>query len=431
MEYLEIKNKGLIEAEALTLLGGTTKRNDDSKIGMFGSGNKYALAYFIRNNIDINIFSGEDEILIDTVEKTFRGNKMNVITVNGSETSITTETGPGWDLWQCIREIYSNAVDEGILSFNLVEEINKEKDVTSFYLTATEKVLDFYKNKEKYIYSEDRILFECEIGRTLKKDGDKANIYRKGIRCFDTDKDSLYDYDLFNIDINESRLIQRDSEGMQGVWSLMSRCDNKEIIDYFLSNISKEVLENNNYIDYWSFNEYKFEKSKIWDEIFKTKLVAPYKLGGYVSELWIDKTYLVNDKLYQKLKKIYGREVSALKGANGDNIQYIPKEPNNLEKATIEKANMFFKECDFEINLPIYVVDFLVDKKESLMGLAHEGIILLSSYCIEKGVQYVVDTIFEEYIHIKYNVSDKTRQMQNALINEMINYMKFKNTIVL
>lgn len=433
MKYLEIKNKGLIEPEALTLLGGTTKANDDSKIGMFGSGNKYALAYFIRNGIGLNIFSGENEIKIETNKKVFRGEEMNVITVNGSETSITDKTGPKWSLWQCIREIYSNAVDEGLLSFRLVDEITKTNDSTSFYLEAKKEVIEFFQNRELYLYSDDRVLFECEYGRILKKHGEKANLYRRGIRCYDTETKSLYDYDIFDISINESRLIESDSMAKQAIWALISRCDNHEIVKYFLENHttqSDRVLENNYYIDYWTSN-YQLSFSSVWDKIFENHYVAPYKLGGYVQALWRDQTFFVQDALYKKLVKRYGSEVSALKGANGDNIKYIIKDPTPLEVATIKKAKEFFTDCNFIINYSVYVVDFLVEKESMLMGLAHNENILISSYCIEKGVQYVVDAIFEEYVHLKHNVSDETRNMQNALIGEMINYMKFKNCIVI
>ena len=55
MKYLIITNKGEIEPQALHLVGASTKRGDSSKIGQFGSGNKYALAYLLRNEHEVLI----------------------------------------------------------------------------------------------------------------------------------------------------------------------------------------------------------------------------------------------------------------------------------------------------------------------------------------------------------------------------------------
>ena len=82
MHYLKISNKGLLDVEALTLLGASSKRGDNTKIGMFGSGNKFSLAYLLRNNYELRIFSGLEEIKLTTIEKTFRDKKFNIILVN-------------------------------------------------------------------------------------------------------------------------------------------------------------------------------------------------------------------------------------------------------------------------------------------------------------------------------------------------------------
>ena len=105
MNYLKFSNKGLLEIEALSLLGASTKRGNDKLIGQFGSGNKFALAYLLRNNYDVKIFSGTEEITISTLEKTFRDQTFSVICFNGKESSITTEFGKDWQLWQALREL--------------------------------------------------------------------------------------------------------------------------------------------------------------------------------------------------------------------------------------------------------------------------------------------------------------------------------------
>ena len=93
MKVLQIKSVGEIEPQALKLIGATTKSNDNTKIGMFGSGLKYSIAFFLRNKIDFRVFSGTREIMISTIDQEFRGEKFEVVTISGEPTSITTKLG--------------------------------------------------------------------------------------------------------------------------------------------------------------------------------------------------------------------------------------------------------------------------------------------------------------------------------------------------
>jgi hypothetical protein len=69
MKYLLIENKGEIDVNGLILMGGSTKRDSQTSIGFFGSGNKYAIATLINKGINFKIFSGENEIKITKFEE--------------------------------------------------------------------------------------------------------------------------------------------------------------------------------------------------------------------------------------------------------------------------------------------------------------------------------------------------------------------------
>ena len=114
MRYLKIQNKGLLDIRLFSLMGGTTKDNDSAKIGQWGSGLKYAICFLLRNKIEFKIFIGDEEVKITLKEETIRDETFEVVLVNGKETSLTTKMGgKAWDEWTCIRELYSNALDEG------------------------------------------------------------------------------------------------------------------------------------------------------------------------------------------------------------------------------------------------------------------------------------------------------------------------------
>ena len=170
MNYLKISNKGLLDVEALTLLGASSKRGDNTKIGMFGSGNKFSLAYLLRNNYELRIFSGLEEIKLTTIEKTFRDKKFNVILVNDKETSITTDFGKDWNLAQAIREIYCNSIDEGEHTLEFVKDINPLEDKTHFYIKSRQEIINYISNFDDYFAENKKVLFECPYGKILEKE---------------------------------------------------------------------------------------------------------------------------------------------------------------------------------------------------------------------------------------------------------------------
>lgn len=209
MNYLRISNKGLICPEDLSLIGSSTKRDQTGKIGMFGSGWKYALAWMLRNGCEPKIFAGQDLIEIDFSIKMHRDNPVKIITVNGQETSLTTEMGPKWTGWMAIREVLSNAIDEG--GHNIITSWSPEfkgaDDETVIFIPMNGELSEVMMKYDMYFSFNRKENYNTEHGRIfLKKEPSQINIYRKGIRCHDTTQLSNIDFDFNEININEDRL---------------------------------------------------------------------------------------------------------------------------------------------------------------------------------------------------------------------------------
>src|SRR6478672_7382653 len=117
MKSILIENNGEVDVLAFTLMGASSKREQEGKIGFFGSGNKYAIANLLRRGIAFKIFSGESEIAVTTENQTYREKEFKRIQFEKDgqvfPTSITTDMGPKWETWFIIRELYCNALDEG------------------------------------------------------------------------------------------------------------------------------------------------------------------------------------------------------------------------------------------------------------------------------------------------------------------------------
>lgn len=209
MNYLKITNKGLICAEDLILIGSSTKREQSGKIGMFGSGWKYALAWMLRNECNPIIYSGENRISVDFTVKMHRETPVKVITVNEQESSLTTEMGPKWTGWMALREIISNAIDEG--DWNMQSEYNpvfkSEKNQTSIYIPLNSELGNVMLKFDNYFSFNRKADFTFSTGKVfIKPELSLMNVYRKGIRCHDSGYNTMVDFDLTNVEINEDRL---------------------------------------------------------------------------------------------------------------------------------------------------------------------------------------------------------------------------------
>lgn len=424
MRYIKISNEGKLETNALILLGASTKRNDKSKIGMFGSGNKYAIAYLLRNKYNLFIYSGLEEIKIRTVDEQFRDNTFSIIHINDIKTSITTDLGIEWKLWQAIRELYANAIDEGSAKISLTNEIEPKENETHFYIEQTEVTKDFIRDFDKYFSDNKKILFENEFGRIYEKTGSGGNIYRKGIRCMDWDKKSLYDYDLFNIEINEDRMAKYYWQVEESVWKLIFACDNKQVIRQILSESC-----NDDYMESTISNLFEIESPKL-SEQFKEELslgeIVPFGLSGLLTTAEIQTCYVVPTKIFKSLRHhIDEKSINSKFKISSSNVAYRYIN-SSLYQSALNKAVEFLKEVKFEI--PFKIKTGVFDDKK-IYGLADKenSAIVISDICMEKGIDEIINTIIEEYIHLKYDVRDETREFQSAIITEFISYMKKQN----
>ncbi len=134
MKYLKIENKGNLDIRLIALMGGTTKENDVHKIGHFGTGLKYTLAYLFRNKIDFKIFVDGKPVLLTLDHETIGSETFDILCINGHRTSITTKMGKDWKAWMIIRELYSNALDEGSANYEITESIIPTQNTTQFYI---------------------------------------------------------------------------------------------------------------------------------------------------------------------------------------------------------------------------------------------------------------------------------------------------------
>jgi len=224
--YLKISNEGVCHPEAFTVLGVSTARGNEGKIGQFGSGSKMGLNVLLRNNIPPIVVSNDLRIEFSTVDKTMgdKAYKQVVASINGEvkELGFSTEFGElDWTtIGMAVREFVSNALDQGGFESKLVEDITEEENRTAVYIPYTQEVKNYHENVEKYFLAfsgEDFVVGDNPNG-TLR-------VYRKGVLVYESDEKSLFRYNIPTISVDESRNADSSSVNCSVAFNLHKMSD--------------------------------------------------------------------------------------------------------------------------------------------------------------------------------------------------------------
>lgn len=412
---LSIVSPGLLDPQALSLMGASTKRDDPTQIGRFGSGLKYALAYLLRNDYTLAVHIGPRKVRITTEEVDLRGNKFQRILIDGQPTSLTTALGPDWKLWQAIRELYCNALDEGAQAPLTFGPIAPGTACTTFRLTGP-GLEEIYNARETYFSTNPaRALFTSPtVGRILRKVDDNQRIYRKGILAkvqgtSSAGKSYAFDYDLYDIKLNEDRSPESDWDVNWEIARLIAQCTVPSIIAT-LSAIGIQDMAR----AFGSTSGGSFTWSPAWHEFLAERPLACPMLLGAISSSDLARCRIVSDVVYT-IACDNGLGKPFLSGKGGHSYTRVHTEPHQV--AALDEAARLFTSIGMPLTHPIIVGRFV---NKEIMGFAEglgaEGTIVIAEACFFRGIQYVLETLIEEEVHLTEGCHDSTRAMQDALI---------------
>jgi len=416
MSYLLIENSGELDISSLVLLGASTKRGDNSKIGFFGSGNKYAISTLLRTGIPFKIYSGEQEVDITTEPVNFRGVEFKKIIINGVQTSLTTDMGPQWEPWMAIREWVSNSIDEG--GYNIVSSIDSmsgREGYTRFFVEHNEATMEMIDNWNSYFtFEREDIVCQNMEGKLFTQTDIDNNLvlYRKGIRVFfDKGIKSLYQYDIASFEINESRLIDSLYTAEAATARFINGIGNVDVFKNILSTAFKDGTFEGRLPWRWAIRSLNPK----WKEAIGKHALIVDNVAGYYSEIQQSMDhYIVSLEMAQQIKrsfpesKIYGLDDS------GDVIAYKKVDPSPKESFLLKECLGFLTETQYPIEYDIDIVEF---ENSFVRGLAHDNKILISRKSFDEGRKQIVLTIIEENEHLKSRLKDMTRQFQNHLFS--------------
>jgi len=426
MRYLKIQSNGLLDKKLLTLMGGTTKRGDSSQIGKFGTGNKYAICYMLKNNIDFKIFIGEKEVKITTKIETIRDVDFEVVYIDGEKTSLTTSMGEHWEMWHIIREIWSNALDEGGHFKEISETLEGKSDTTTFYIQVLPQVQEVVDNWGEYFAADREVIFEGNNFKMYAGSVDGTVVYKNGIRIYRSDARSVYHYDLSNIELNEMREVRFTHIMDMYIAVALSKVSDKNTIQYFMKNV-EETKEAKLDFDYSSVSFTPAWEAAIGD----AKIISDELYDQFEDKIKANKMTVVQlpPTLYKKLSRKFD-DVSALSISDGERV-FVEVE-NEVLGGKITETLAFLKQAGYEMLEGIDYRIALFQDNQTLATIDRaKKKIILSTKNDARGIFDLATTLVEENEHLRTGYYDLTRTFQQHFINLYVTTMFDKEGIVL
>lgn len=283
------KNNGTLSLLDLTTMGDSIKRGDESKIGKFDSGLKYALAILYRNGIEVDIYSGDSHFTLGSrIIKDELTNKVKELLVINERrdkkkfdhiTAFSPQLGHEWKVWMAIRELFSNCMDEdGKIYFAETYDSLITNSEVLIIVKDNGLLSPIIENWDDYflptlipcIYSNGYINIYPNTKEYLR-------LYKRGILIFeDKNVKSKYVYDYCNASIDEMRLLNDKISFIGQIEYTIESCVDENFIYNFLLHSETNLFESN--LSYSNLNKKWIEiANKIYNECYEEgKVFCPF-----------------------------------------------------------------------------------------------------------------------------------------------------------
>jgi hypothetical protein len=398
------------------------------------------------HNYAFHIFNGTQEVEITTTPLIVRREEMQMLTIDGKQTSISTKLGKDWEKWWIFREIYSNMLDESATDIQVVDVVIPEDMTVSFYLEYSH-FEEVYRDFDKYFSFNRTPLFSIHnysVGMVKfykAVANDKCYAFRKGILVSTINVENpLFDIELDNIHIDESRKADQYNVLWYGGYALSEYIGDKDTSFELLRSLiesSQSILSNSpcpvylgelctnkqiqflsspgSFKSYTGEAIYKFALEKDFYIISEREYAAVLLFDNEQTMFWDKPTYIIPDAIMAWVDDDHpGHNLRYKRG----NSAYIVVKNSELlyqiENMALDMINGLkltkFPEC-------IQIVEFF---NEKIYGMAENKTMTVSISNKIKPDQLAA-TVAEELLHLQdESNTDASRYFQTYLIKKCL-----------
>lgn len=211
-QWIMIQNPGELEIWGIRLLGLSVKSGDS--IGKFGTGLKETIALVFRLKSELIIYAGTTCYTFSIQEND--GQNEIGFTVNDQKwqgMGLHPDFGRhDWNSpWQVLREVFCNAVDEGVddLYYDMVSEAEGIAGSTRVFIRITNQLKNAFFTIDRKLLMLGSIepISSNQFGSVYEKIGigDELQCYHRKVWIDRFGRLSLFDYEINDLTITESR----------------------------------------------------------------------------------------------------------------------------------------------------------------------------------------------------------------------------------
>jgi hypothetical protein len=411
MKYLKIQNDGLLDIRLLSLMGGTTKANDKFKIGQWGSGLKYSMAWLLRNNLSFRVFIGSKEVSITTEKEVIRNEEFEIIYIDGEKTSVTTNMGgDAWIEWMIVRELWCNALDEGGNSISIEDTCFGCEDKTTFYIQLTQGFKLVMDNWDDYFIHDKKAIHSNGVRSIYHNKGD-IKLFKQGVLIKQMKGNpSVFSYNINDAELNELR--EYNGAVSYEIYKCL-RDAPVEVIKYFIENVQEDHFESS--MDWrWSGSTL----SSSWKEAIGNRMVSTSNqisiLMAFNKSIDLSNVLILGKELCDIITRNFP-ELGVTKKAG--RYEFFENENLHLRKRIMSMIYTLQRKGYYlPANTSIKIGSF-DDKKIIASANPKDKEVFFSEMLNDKNDNYLASTIIEEFEHVKTGMPDESREFQQHFID--------------
>ena len=380
MTYVIFSNPGEIDPRLMTTFGANVKESSNP-IGFFGTGFKYAVSILLRNSCEITVLSGETPYVFSKRSEVIRGKSFDTVFMNETRLGFTLEVGKNWKFWTSYRELYSNCLDEnGTVS--QAEHLPAGRPGVTQICVKGARFANVHENRSQY-FLESEPLFKGSYANLHAGGGDLVYYRNIQVGMFADGRSSYVTYNFrIGITLSEDRTLTNHRDADMWIMFELARLRDKGLL--------KRILSGGK-----GYHEYHLD----------------WALGPTVpSQEFLE---VVHDMLQTDVTSVSSALYTYWRDHSQGKFRPEVRPPNERETLLLQKALAFLNASGFEMGA--YPINVATSLGSTVMGLAHNKEIFISSATFEVGLKQLVMTLLEEHVHLKYGVEDETRSMQDRL----------------